>query len=577
MFAIWNYGEFGPDVWDDEYPSCAGRSQSPVNIRTACTIYQSFEPFHFAQDYNVSHNFTLINNGHSILARYSPENNETLFQVTGGGLNGTFEFLNFHLHWGQNYKSGSEHQINSKKYAGEIHIVYVNRRTRQLAVIAIFMQSDRSIDLNETKNTYKIQNTTLNEWERYFSTARTLQYSNISIVLSLNLAKLMGNNFNEFWRYQGSLTTPPCTENIIWTVFKAPIIFTENELNSFRKNIFIEDYRGPQPLYNRTVYQNFVNETKLSVSDYNCCLKDLKNYTNNFSIRQEYEFMDIEYYSKSSILDLAELMAEAVGKDESNVERDEIVADDEFDGTSTTVTIPGNKMKMKHVHEKVVFNDGTAGASPGDFIAAELASQAASMVADALLECFILWSTDDEFRSQEGVLGNVSARLNKGALACYRITGLRALIEAAFDMIAQYAAEYVTFGTGVADEGFVHRPFKIAGKNMIWSMSKDMPVHNLQAHNKEIYSIKWSPTGPGTMNLNATLLLPSASFDSTVRLWDVESGVCQNIFVKYSEPVYSVAFSPDGRLLATGSFDKASYIWDIAVNNFKSYLIFMML
>ncbi|CAF4649506.1 unnamed protein product, partial [Rotaria socialis] len=64
----------------------------------------------------------------------------------------------------------------------------------------------------------------------------------------------------------------------------------------------------------------------------------------------------------------------------------------------------------------------------------------------------------------------------------------------------------------------------------IWSMSKDMPVHNLQAHNKEIYSIKWSPTGPGTMNLNATLLLPSASFDSTVRLWDVESGVCQNIF-----------------------------------------------
>ena len=38
-------------------------------------------------------------------------------------------------------------------------------------------------------------------------------------------------------------------------------------------------------------------------------------------------------------------------------------------------------------------------------------------------------------------------------------------------------------------------------------MSKDTPVHNLQAHNKEIYTIKWSPTGPGTMNPNATLLL----------------------------------------------------------------------
>jgi WD40 repeat protein len=62
------------------------------------------------------------------------------------------------------------------------------------------------------------------------------------------------------------------------------------------------------------------------------------------------------------------------------------------------------------------------------------------------------------------------------------------------------------------------------------------------------------------------LYLNSASFDSTVRLWDVERGVCQSTLVKHSEPVYSVSFSPDGRLLATGSFDKAIYIWDIAVN-----------
>ena len=41
---------------------------------------------------------------------------------------------------------------------------------------------------------------------------------------------------------------------------------------------------------------------------------------------------------------------------------------------------------------------------------------------------------------------------------------------------------------------------------------------------------------------------------------------------KHSEPVYSVAFSPDGRLLATGSFDKAIYIWDIAVSAFDSLL-----
>ena len=46
--------------------------------------------------------------------------------------------------------------------------------------------------------------------------------------------------------------------------------------------------------------------------------------------------------------------------------------------------------------------------------------------------------------------------------------------------------------------------------------------HHEQAHSKEIYTIKWSPMGPGTNNPNMPLILASASFDSTVRLWDVE-------------------------------------------------------
>lgn len=95
----------------------------------------------------------------------------------------------------------------------------------------------------------------------------------------------------------------------------------------------------------------------------------------------------------------------------------------------------------------------------------------------------------------------------------------------------------------------------------IWSMKQDNCVHDLQAHSKEIYTIKWSPTGQGTQNPNMNLILASASFDSTVRLWDVERGACLHTLTKHTEPVYSVAFSPDGKFLASGSFDKCVHIW----------------
>ena len=97
----------------------------------------------------------------------------------------------------------------------------------------------------------------------------------------------------------------------------------------------------------------------------------------------------------------------------------------------------------------------------------------------------------------------------------------------------------------------------------VWSMSQSSCKSDLQDHTKEIYTIKWSPTGPGSANPSGKLVLASASFDSTIRIWDALSGVCLHVLSKHQDPVYSVAFSANGQYLASGSFDKCLHIWSV--------------
>ncbi|KAJ8453291.1 hypothetical protein Cgig2_008175 [Carnegiea gigantea] len=131
----------------------------------------------------------------------------------------------------------------------------------------------------------------------------------------------------------------------------------------------------------------------------------------------------------------------------------------------------------------------------------------------------------------------------------------------------------------------------------IWSIKQDKYVHDLREHSKvlildgnflllrflcatafafEIYTIKWSPTGPGTSNPNQQLILASpdhlitiflplysASFDSTIKLWDVELGNLLCSLNGHREPVYSIAFSPNGEYVASGSLDKCVHLWSV--------------
>jgi carbonic anhydrase len=63
-------------------------------------------------------------------------------------------------------------------------------------------------------------------------------------------------NDKRFFRYTGSLTTPPCTEGVIWTIFTSKIAIKEESLDELRQNIMKKVYRPIQPINNRKIFRN---------------------------------------------------------------------------------------------------------------------------------------------------------------------------------------------------------------------------------------------------------------------------------------------------------------------------------
>eukprot|EP00529_Nitzschia_sp_RCC80_P041580 CAMPEP_0113479668 /NCGR_PEP_ID=MMETSP0014_2-20120614/21448_1 /TAXON_ID=2857 /ORGANISM="Nitzschia sp." /LENGTH=884 /DNA_ID=CAMNT_0000373013 /DNA_START=383 /DNA_END=3037 /DNA_ORIENTATION=+ /assembly_acc=CAM_ASM_000159 len=100
----------------------------------------------------------------------------------------------------------------------------------------------------------------------------------------------------------------------------------------------------------------------------------------------------------------------------------------------------------------------------------------------------------------------------------------------------------------------------------VWAVNSDSKdaLFDLKSHQQEIYTVKWAPTGPGSANPEKHRMLATASFDGSVRLWSAEDGSCMQVFSRHRDSVYSVAFSPSGSFLASGSLAGQLYIWNIA-------------
>jgi len=98
----------------------------------------------------------------------------------------------------------------------------------------------------------------------------------------------------------------------------------------------------------------------------------------------------------------------------------------------------------------------------------------------------------------------------------------------------------------------------------VWDMSSNsQPLHDFKSHKQEIYTVKWSPTGPGSRNPTKPSMLATASFDGSVRLWNIQNGSCITVLSRHRDSVYSVSFSPSGEYLASGSLAGQLYIWHV--------------
>ena len=220
----WAYeGANGPLAWGKlkpEFNVCAiGKRQSPINIEDNATLQGPAEPIQFA--YTPS-NGTVINNGHTIQVDVQGDNS-----ITIRGSN--YRLLQFHFH------TPSEEQVNFKRYAMVAHLVHKNAEG-QLAVVAVLLEPGLSNPLLEKVWTYMPLDT-----EDRVRMPQEL----------LNMNELLPKD-QRYYQFMGSLTTPPCTEGVLWMVLKAPMQMSKNQYRLFTQ-LYPNNARPVQPVNGRPV------------------------------------------------------------------------------------------------------------------------------------------------------------------------------------------------------------------------------------------------------------------------------------------------------------------------------------
>lgn len=197
----WSYdGDTGPEFWGDIKDASAckiGQKQSPIDIKKVTASTSAAPVINYAQEASIRVN----DNGHTIV--YTPTTANNSIMLDGE----RFELKQFHYH------TPSEHQFAGQNYPAEIHFVHANN-AGNLAVIAVMLKQGAANDVVRLL----LNGTQLSAENQVDFTANGVDLSALIPAMPT------------FYHYEGSLTTPPCSEQVQWFVTKEPLALANDQL-----------------------------------------------------------------------------------------------------------------------------------------------------------------------------------------------------------------------------------------------------------------------------------------------------------------------------------------------------------